>query len=148
MWNLHGFPWYGFAVANGLCPKCGAPSRRGGRYCLKHHAENAKATRPRHSAQATAARVRANARSYANVYLRRGKIKRKPCQDCGNKLSEMQHLDYTKPLEIVWRCVDCRRDWQKAHPPPYLPPDDAAAFRCKSYPQRTVRGVSRETASE
>lgn len=54
--------------------------------------------------------VRANARSYANVYLRRGKIQREPCVDCGCDEAEMHHEDYSKPLEVVWLCRDCHLD--------------------------------------
>ena len=43
-------------------------------------------------------------RSYAGVYLRRGKIKKHPCFICGDKNSQMHHDNYNKPLEIIWFC--------------------------------------------
>jgi len=49
-------------------------------------------------------RLQNNARSYANEYLRRGKIQRKPCEQCGAPKSEMHHEDYTKPLQVRWLC--------------------------------------------
>jgi hypothetical protein len=52
-------------------------------------------------------RRRDNARSYAGVYLRRGKIQRQECEDCGDPNTEMHHEDYDKPLEVVWLCRDC-----------------------------------------
>ena len=59
-------------------------------------------------------RRRANCRAYANVYLRRGKIHRGPCVDCGvdpeDERVEMHHPDYDHPLNVVWLCVPCRRD--------------------------------------
>jgi ribosomal protein S27AE len=47
------------------------------------------------------------ARSYAGVYLRRGKIQREPCKRCGAEKAEMHHHDYDKPLEVEWLCRRC-----------------------------------------
>lgn len=44
------------------------------------------------------------ARSYLGVYVRRGKVKKKPCQICGEKNSQAHHTDYSKPLDVVWLC--------------------------------------------
>lgn len=51
-----------------------------------------------------AARVKDRARTVAGVYLRRGKVEKRPCQVCGAGRSEMHHPDYGKPLEVVWLC--------------------------------------------
>ena len=48
-----------------------------------------------------------NARSYAGVYLRRGKITKKTCQECGSTDSEMHHPDYDRPLLVWWLCRPC-----------------------------------------
>lgn len=48
-------------------------------------------------------RMKDSARSYANTYLRRGKIERKGCRVCGEP-AEMHHPDYARPLEVVWLC--------------------------------------------
>ncbi len=55
-------------------------------------------------------RVRDRARSYANVYLRRGKLSRQPCEVCGSGDSQMHHPDYSKPLEVVWLCREHHLD--------------------------------------
>jgi len=65
--------------------------------------------RPKHSELSDEQRIKANCRSYANVYLRRGKIEKKPCIYCGDPVSEMHHEDYTKPLEIIWLCKKCHK---------------------------------------
>ncbi|MCK5644180.1 MAG: hypothetical protein KAJ19_25500, partial [Gammaproteobacteria bacterium] len=57
-------------------------------------------------------RRRANARSYARVYLARGKLIRPDfCSCCGNggdgSRIEMHHQNYSKPLEITWLCRVC-----------------------------------------
>jgi hypothetical protein len=48
-----------------------------------------------------------NCRSYAQVYLKRGKIQRLPCVTCASSAAQMHHEDYTKPLVIVWMCRTC-----------------------------------------
>lgn len=50
-------------------------------------------------------RKKDNARSYANVYLRRGKIEEKPCKIAGcRQKPQMHHPDYNNPTEIEWLC--------------------------------------------
>lgn len=44
------------------------------------------------------------ARSYLNVYVRRGKIKRGPCEVCGAEKAHAHHDDYGKPLAVRWLC--------------------------------------------
>ena len=39
--------------------------------------------------------------------VRRGKIKRLPCENCGNENTEAHHTDYSKPLEVRWLCPKC-----------------------------------------
>jgi hypothetical protein len=43
-------------------------------------------------------------RSYAWVYLKRGKIERQPCASCGDPKAQMHHPDYSQPLLVVWLC--------------------------------------------
>jgi len=63
--------------------------------------------RPRHGELSALQKLKSNARSYANVYLRRGKIKRRPCSECGSAEAQMHHEDYRKPLEVTWLCRAC-----------------------------------------
>lgn len=59
-------------------------------------------------------RRRLNARSYAHVYVKRGKIKKGPCRECGSEKSEMHHEDYDKPTEVVWFCRKCHLKHHRA----------------------------------
>ena len=52
-------------------------------------------------------RLKDNCRSYAGVYLRRGKLQREPCEKCGSESSQMHHDDYSKPLIVRWLCRWC-----------------------------------------
>jgi ribosomal protein S27AE len=63
--------------------------------------------RPKHAQLKRQERLKANCRAYANVYLRRGKLKKLPCQRCGSTKSEMHHPDYSLPLEVLWMCRRC-----------------------------------------
>ena len=81
------------------------------RYCLKCHAAYMRENRPKHSELPTLARKKANARSYANQYLKRGKITRKPCAICNSPNSQMHHEDYDRPTVVVWLCRPCHLDY-------------------------------------
>lgn len=50
------------------------------------------------------ARRRMVARSYANVYKRRGLLVPQPCEVCGDRRVQMHHDDYSQPLKVRWRC--------------------------------------------
>lgn len=90
------------------CSKCGhelEEHRKGKqRYCNACHAQNMRMTRPKHSDLTEDQRKKANARSYLNVYIRRGVIKKLPCLFCGSTKSQAHHYDYSKPLEVTWLC--------------------------------------------
>jgi len=77
------------------------------RYCKSCHAAFMRATRPKHSDLKPDAKLKANARAYANEYMRRGKLVKKPCEQCGNPDSQKHHEDYNKPLEVIWLCRKC-----------------------------------------
>jgi hypothetical protein len=55
-----------------------------------------------------------NARSYAGMYLRRGKLQRQPCEACSAEKAQMHHDDYDKPLQIRWLCRPCHMAHHKA----------------------------------
>lgn len=86
-----------------LCSKCGnAHDREGQRHCRACHAAYMREWRKDHPLTGLA-RLKDICRSIANVYLRRGKIERRPCEVCGSP-AEMHHDDYDKPLAVRWLC--------------------------------------------
>lgn len=90
------------------CSKCGQPNDRlPQRYCRSCHAEYARDHRPRHVDLPPEQRQRANARAYANVYQRRGKIAPEPCSVCHDPVAQKHHDDYSKPLQVRWLCRKC-----------------------------------------
>lgn len=87
-----------------ICCKCRKrPRREGQRYCAECHAEKMREWRKTHPIS-DEARQRMNARTYLQVYIRRGKIQRQPCEICGSKEAYAHHNDFTKPLDVQWRC--------------------------------------------
>ena len=74
-------------------------------YCAECHAKYMRETRPKYSQLTAEQKRKANARAYANVYQRRGIIKRAECIvfGCGTT-AEKHHEDYSLPLQISWMC--------------------------------------------
>ena len=98
----------------GLCSKCHKPLEinrfRKQSYCKTCHAEYMKANRPKHSELSEEQKLKANARAYLHVYIKRGKIVKQSCETCGCdnlSLIEGHHHDFTKPLEVKWLCRQC-----------------------------------------
>jgi ribosomal protein S27AE len=69
--------------------------------------------RRRHSQLDDYQKLKANARSYLNVYIKRGRVVKKSCSVCGNEKSEAHHEDYNKPLEVIWFCRKCHLNYHK-----------------------------------
>ena len=78
-----------------VCSKeeCNIEARQGQRYCNKCHAEYMRNNRPKHSELKEEQKKKANARSYLNTYIRRGKILRQPCEVCSSPIAEGHHKD-------------------------------------------------------
>jgi hypothetical protein len=94
----------------GLCSDCRkAPPRYGQSYCIDCHNRRAREWRKTHALTGEA-RDKANSRSYAGVYKRRGHLIPQPCK-CGATETQMHHPDYSKPLEVEWMCRNCHLAW-------------------------------------
>ena len=97
------------------CSSCGGARDRGGqRFCLECHARYMRGWRKTHRLTPEQAR-KDNCRSYAGVYLRRGKLVRAPCERCGDEKSQMHHPDYSQPLLVRWLCRPCHLAEHRAH---------------------------------
>jgi hypothetical protein len=88
------------------CPICKKQHTRRHSYCLDCHSSYMKKWRKDHPLTEEQ-RLKDNCRSYAGVYLRRGKIQKLPCENCGEENAQMHHEDYRKPLEVTWLCRKC-----------------------------------------
>lgn len=101
---------YIYLMRNSNCYKCGKPielSRLGKQsYCKSCHAAYMRDNRPKHCELPEEARMRANARSYLHVYVKRGKVQKLSCSICGSERSEAHHPDHSKPLDVIWLCRD------------------------------------------
>ncbi len=47
---------------------------------------------------------RVKAREIFYQEIRSGRIKRQPCEVCGDQNGHAHHEDYNKPLEVIWLC--------------------------------------------
>lgn len=73
--------------------------------------------RPKHSELSPEARKKANCRAYTNELIRRGKLTRGPCEDCGStEKVQPHHDDYDDPRNVRWKCADCH--WKHHHSGP------------------------------
>jgi hypothetical protein len=96
--------------------KCGKLKRKGGRYCNDCHAAYMRKNRPKHSELSDEQRMKANARAYLKEYVKRGHVKKLPCEKCGNENSEGHHEDYSKPLDVKWLCREHHLEVHKKSP--------------------------------
>lgn len=98
------------------CGTCGVMHtriRRDGKTqyrCAPCHAAYMRENRPRHSELTDEQRLKANARSYANVYQKRGLLVKQPCVSCGSADAQKHHTDYSQPLMVTWLCRNCHMD--------------------------------------
>ena len=98
-----------------FCSRCGSLHDRSrgkkhpgtASYCHACHARYMRENRPSYSDLTPEQRKKAKARSYANIYKRRGKLVQQPCEYCGDPHSQIHHDDYDKPLEVRWLCRPC-----------------------------------------
>lgn len=101
----------------GRCSKCNGeiePHRQNKqRYCLSCHRADMRKNRPKYGELTEQQKMKANARSYLNAYLKRGKIKKEACSVCGDQNAQAHHEDYRKPLEIIWYCRPCHLDYHR-----------------------------------
>ena len=100
-----------------FCAKCGLVIEESRifkySYCKKCHAEYMRENRRRHSELSPEQRKKANARTYANQYKKRGVIEKQPCCVCGSLESEMHHDDYDKPTQVRWYCREHHLEMHK-----------------------------------
>lgn len=101
-----------------ICTRCQVSEAKGRTYCAPCHAAMTREWRKGH-ALTPEQRMKDRARSYANTYLKRGKIQRQSCEVCGAK-AEMHHDDYSKPLQVRWLCRDHHLEHHAEHDP--MPP--------------------------
>lgn len=86
------------------CSKCDNIKERPNQgYCNNCRNEWSRMKRKRHTELTDEQKLKANARSYLNVYIKRGKVTKGICF-CGANGVEAHHEDYSKPLDVVWYC--------------------------------------------
>src|ERR1700691_3817842 len=56
---------------------------------------------------------KSRARGVVSKAIKSGRLVREPCRVCGNPKSEAHHEDYSKPLEVIWLCLEHHREHHK-----------------------------------
>lgn len=122
---------------------CGAPLRAGRARCNPCHASYMKRWRKDNPAEVRAQRalkrartrtlieetllqkeaarrlsretvgLRLAARARARQSKKRGSILEKPCLVCGAGNAQMHHVDYDRPLDVVWLCDGHHKGWHR-----------------------------------
>ena len=54
---------------------------------------------------------KSKAHNHINRMIRNGKLKKQPCEICGESKVHAHHDDYSKPLEIRWLCSKHHSQW-------------------------------------
>jgi|HubBroStandDraft_6_1064221.scaffolds.fasta_scaffold2348298_1 hypothetical protein len=85
-------------------------------YCAECQLKYQRKNRPKFINLSDFQKKKHQARTKANLYLRRGNIKKEPCSVCGNPKSEMHHDDYDKALDIKWFCRVHHIEYHKNNP--------------------------------
>lgn len=50
-------------------------------------------------------KIKNSAREKLRYAIKTGKIKRLPCEVCGQEKTHGHHTDYRKPLDVMWLCT-------------------------------------------
>jgi hypothetical protein len=99
------------------CSKCSGylePDRIGRqRYCLKCNNEANRNSRPKYNDLSDDEKLKSNIRAKVKMRIRRGLIKRLPCEICGNPKSEAHHDDYSKIYEVRFLCRKHHNEYHK-----------------------------------
>jgi len=53
------------------------------------------------------------ARGVVAQKIRSGKVVRKPCCICGDEMGEMHHVDYSKPMKVLFLCKEHHTIWHR-----------------------------------
>lgn len=53
------------------------------------------------------------ARQAVKIALAKGELVKRPCEKCGDVVSQAHHSDYSKPLDVVWLCVKHHKEADK-----------------------------------
>lgn len=73
-----------------------------------------------------------------------GILKRKNCKVCGKTNAEMHHLDYSKPLKILWLCRKHHCEWHTKHgiPPGIVDDNNFKTVKIDAILHKKVKSLS------
>jgi hypothetical protein len=97
-------------IRSKLCSKCNKEKELGTkRYCRECAASHMREWRKTHP-MTEFQKFKANTRSKTKVYVKRGLIKKLPCEICNSLDVQAHHEDYHDAYNIHWLCASCHRE--------------------------------------
>jgi hypothetical protein len=78
----------------------------------KQHPEASRLQKERYRA-ASGPKVEAKNKVWSHVLT--GRIKKQPCEVCGEPKADAHHDDYSKPLDVRWLCRKHHAEWHAVH---------------------------------
>lgn len=79
-------------------------------YCRECSNQHKSIVRPTYAQLSPEEKKKCNVRSLTNYYLKKGIIKRQPCEVCDYEITQFHHEDYDKPLQVKSLCRPCHLD--------------------------------------
>lgn len=85
------------------CSRCDNPPAPGSKYCRECSSAYMREWRKTHPLSGEERRKDIT-RSYTHVLIKRGKLIRQPCRECGAEPAQAHHPDYSDPRTVIWLC--------------------------------------------
>lgn len=99
------------------CRKCGGENELFPAYsrCRTCRNEATRAGRKHYRDFTPEEKKKANCRSHTKMLVKRGLLRRLPCERCGERKTQAHHLSYDDPRAVLWLCQRCHEDWHLEH---------------------------------
>lgn len=75
--------------------------------------------------------AKAMAQDMVKNALKKGELKRQPCEICNEPKTHAHHDDYSKPLSVRWLCRTHHLEWHKHNTPIYRESKESRAYMIK-----------------
>lgn len=102
-------------MRKGTCPCGNQRSSEKSGYCRDCKNRKAREYRRTHE-KSPRQRIKDNCRSYTHSLIKRGKLKKGNCEECGDVNSQAHHPDYRFPWVVTWLCRLCHAKLHVEHP--------------------------------
>ena len=60
-------------------------------------------------------KIKRNAQSVIQYHIKKGTMKKQPCENCGALDTQAHHDDYKRAMLVRWLCLECHGKFHKEH---------------------------------